>query len=545
MSKESYIRKMQMLAAQNRKLTIRYNDAIKANVLYNPETNRYFNPVNNRWIIKVRSNSSIADIYNKELTYYTAKIDGIVAPYNIYSIDINYEEIFNLCPSKYKDSKEKLPFYKERIEIFLSMLLRRYWQRMGIQSNSKTEDVLAYFPEWDLRIIWNWGKMYESIVPKKQKVINVLEKLGYIERVYKRNHHNIHQALNTFRPTNKLLSATRKKKTVEFTNNHTMLEKYYEHHYSRILPEFQPMVMQMTDFQFHISKQMYITLVSENYENYKTKQEAKGNSNYSTKEEYIERMLTCNYNRLVEYMNVKNIREYADFFTTDTFSKRFHSIFSTMPTTVRDYIKKNINLEGVDMHQSQPSFLAEFLASTNPNNSFTQAVNNGDIYCKIIERSPLIKKYTKDPDIQRRMAKERAFNIFFGKVWFKNPKTQSVYHSKVFSEFQEMFPDVYNTIKNIKTSPSYRLPVIYTQHLQKLGVEEADKTHARLPQMLQMMEVRLMRGVWRRLLSEGIRFIAVHDEIVVDKKHIDRVRYLFQDEIDNFFNYVRVKLKKH
>ena len=171
--------------------------------------------------------------------------------------------------------------------------------------------------------------------------------------------------------------------------------------------------------------------------------------------------------------------EKASFVSVDSFGNRFHSIFTTLPSFFRQYVKldNSKDIVALDLAQSQPTLLGKLLVDEIGVNEFTGAVNSGDLYSSYpYERSNAKKEFLR--------------SIFSNRF------------SGSFNELSIQFPSLGQFILDIQNIRMYR---------DREQIESYKNTSC----ILQRFESRIFRIIWDKLLKSGIQFINVHDGIYV------------------------------
>jgi len=199
------------------------------------------------------------------------------------------------------------------------------------------------------------------------------------------------------------------------------------------------------------------------------------------------------WNRLVDF-NTSRGKALYDFVSEDRFGNRFHSIITQLPKFIKSKgvikLHKEDTVE-LDLHQSQPCILAHILQDIDSSNDFSKTFHaEPDIYEYMMNRFSLSS---------RDAAKKMMFTMLFGKP-----------HGKQQEEFRLMFPKAASIIKQIKTT--------------KINENPSSKLHSNMAFKLQRYESKMFREVWKALHADRIRFLSVHDSVLVQKQHTEHAR---------------------
>lgn len=71
------------------------------------------------------------------------------------------------------------------------------------------------------------------------------------------------------------------------------------------------------------------------------------------------------------------------------------------------------------------------------------------------------------------------------------------------------------------------------------------QVHANLTWLLQCSEVRVMSGMWERLMAKGIPFLATHDDILCRKEDKETVHNVMKSELKQHFTHFEIAVKEH
>lgn len=185
------------------------------------------------------------------------------------------------------------------------------------------------------------------------------------------------------------------------------------------------------------------------------------------------------------------------FFNIDHFSGRVHTPITSLKSSIRpNILLDNEETTSIDVVTMQPVLLGAILKNKVGRNDFSEWIDSGkDIYIMIQEKMNLSS---------RNEAKKKFFEILF---------------ATANNELSHMFGNAnwITWINEFKSKPFEANP------------HTLEKNHSNLAWLLQRSEVQLMRKVWERLLSHGIKFLSVHDEVIVKTKDRDKALKIFQD----------------
>jgi len=217
----------------------------------------------------------------------------------------------------------------------------------------------------------------------------------------------------------------------------------------------------------------------------------------------------------VEYFNLflQNKTTHPDlFFIVDSFAGRVH----TPITNLHSPYRKNLLLEGkpvvsFDVKQMQPLILGKILSQYVPNNDYSEWISQDhDIYEKIADKAGLMT---------RTEGKKRFFEILFA------PPSD---------ELVRMFGDAnwINWINRVKRANNPKNPNFKA------------KPHSNMAWLLQSTEVEIMEKIWKEFFSRGIRFISVHDEIILKEQDRHKGEAIIRQIMDNEFNKYQLNVNK-
>jgi hypothetical protein len=212
---------------------------------------------------------------------------------------------------------------------------------------------------------------------------------------------------------------------------------------------------------------------------------------------------------LTVFLNSKDLIDL--FFTIDHFSGRIH----TPITSLKSDIRKNILLDGeetisIDVVTMQPLLLGAILKNKVGDNEFSKWIDEGkDIYIMLQAKTNLST---------REDAKKKFFEILFAH------SNESL--SKTFGDANWI-----TWINEFKSKPFEPNP------------NTLEKNHSNLAWLLQTSEVQLMRKVWHQLLNHGIKFLSVHDEVIIKATDHQKALEIFQDVLSKELTFFKLSDK--
>lgn len=209
---------------------------------------------------------------------------------------------------------------------------------------------------------------------------------------------------------------------------------------------------------------------------------------------------------LIKYWNDADDSDKADTFTTCSFGRRLHNIFTYLPSEVRAYVldrqRMPVTMIEFDLANSQPALFANLLVTEH-------RVNRRDRFVELVEQQGIYKDLAQKLNISEKLAKTEMFHYLYCMACTKA---------------QEQFEAFYG------------LPAQFARMYKERTVDDDgnwiafDKRHAELPKAMQRMETEMFRRVWSKLLAEGYKFIPVHDAVYVagletwnEKRHVEKV----------------------
>jgi len=222
----------------------------------------------------------------------------------------------------------------------------------------------------------------------------------------------------------------------------------------------------------------------------------------------VDKYLNDNQNMTRERIDDFNSSSHP-YLVEDNFGNRTHTFVSSLTQEIRkQYLFINGNpISELDLHQSQMVILGVLLERLYGKNSFSDLVKNEDVYNYFGDRNNID---------DRVMAKKMMFRALFDRKG-----------SKADLMFKEAFPDAYGFVKNIKS--------IY------LPQNPSWKWYSNLSFMLQREESGIFNNLWKELRIEGIKFLTVHDSIIVEYQYQEIAKKIMQRSLnEQIGNYIYV-----
>jgi len=406
------------------------------------------------------------------------------------------------------DDKEK-----SIITIFLTKILQKYQYikpsnfTNGFDFNYTIDGV--YTPMYDSIVIFNSEYRF-------YKLIKILIDNDYIVRVYdniKKTKYNTTPQF--YRPTNKLLNIKKQyRQAKENSFEYNLLLKCFNAKKENF-GKYYFVYENISNLNINITREEFIYEMSINYNHYK-ENKINTESKYLLKKEYIKAQLLTNYKSIIKWNN-SNYTERIEMISYNnldedlyygkklvkkkSFSRRFYSIFSYIPNSLRKYITFN-EMVKFDIAQSQPSFLAKLLLDKNIVGDYIKDINSGDdIYTKM------------------GMYNDRKLNKI---LFFENIYCNPVYGGKL-------------NDKHINFSINYEKEATYIFKI-KTQKNNLKKNYSILSQIITELECKAFHKIWIELKNHNIPFIPIHDEIIISEKNkikaFDIMYNILQEELN-------------
>lgn len=386
------------------------------------------------------------------------------------------------------------PQFIIRVNFFLTKFLQK---QRNLQYVYQDGFWGVYFSKKELRDVFG-QKHY-------QKAIKRLEHVGFVERIKKLGKYN--NKLFVFKELLLKPSETRVEIPIYFRRIVSSVDRYYTHRIKHLSESGKAQVANLRFTKIEISYGDFMKAVSDHYPEYVKEKEFEGKTP-NTYERYIQ-VHQLLWNRIVEFNAAKGKAIY-DFVSEDAFGNRFHSIITQLPRYIKELgvikINNGTTVE-LDLHQSQPTILAHTLEEIQPGNDFSERIAEvDDIYVHMMEELNLNS---------RGEAKKVMFQMLFGRPFGKR-----------FERFSEIFPEASTIMKSIKmrydpTNPS-------------------KKRYSNLARLLQLSESEMFRKVWMALRKERIRFVSVHDSVIVESRNHSRAYQIMERVLSNYLDFFKI-----
>ena len=199
------------------------------------------------------------------------------------------------------------------------------------------------------------------------------------------------------------------------------------------------------------------------------------------------------------------------FFYSDNFSGRIH----TPVTSLKSNIRKQILLDGkpttaIDVATMSPLALGSILKDKIGTNEFSNWIDDGkDIYSLLQEKLKLD---------DRESAKKKFFEI-------------------IFAPASEKLAKMFGNANWISWVNEYKSKVL------KSNPRSERKPHSNLAWLLQSKEVEVMGEIWKMLTNKKIKFLSVHDEIIVNVDNYIEAENYFNSVMNRHFTYHKISSK--
>lgn len=197
------------------------------------------------------------------------------------------------------------------------------------------------------------------------------------------------------------------------------------------------------------------------------------------------------------------------FFKVDSFSTRVHTPVVSLKGDLRFKIRfYGERVASLDVVQMQPTILAKVLDDAIGQNSFSDAIFNGeDVYVHIQKEAKLNT---------RKDAKDYFFKLIFGQPM---------------DDIGRMFRGDTKWVEWIND---------YKRRDEPQNPHGKWKRHTNLAWLLQYSEVQVMTDVWRQLMVMNIPFLTIHDEILCRLSDKEKVEGVMNVELRKHFRHFKV-----
>ncbi len=188
----------------------------------------------------------------------------------------------------------------------------------------------------------------------------------------------------------------------------------------------------------------------------------------------------------------------------DSFAGRVYSPVTNLKRTDRPHLRiEDERTIEIDLNTSQPTFLSELFLCEIGLNSYSELINSEiDIY-KYIQTKLKIK------------TREQA-KIKYAKMIMGRPDSKSA------NQFYDLFPDTENFLRSIKTIP--------------LSENKLRTPYKNAAYLLQSIELKAFKDVWKELNKNNIRFISVHDSVIIKKSDLQKGFGIIKNTLENYIS---------
>jgi hypothetical protein len=446
----------------------------------------------------------------------------------------------------YTDKPKITDYQEEKFDYFLKYIYKMS-QIRGYYNSFRNDEKLLFngnldFADHELGLQVNVETLRKFMGDKYKFVLRDLQRHGYITLNTRSNKYNRKETF--IKITNKFKSI---KRSFRF-NEQKMSKKMLDFHYRLIKYYEKRLGKNYNNFQFnwkHTLKIKKIQFDRAMEKHYYSKDNIK-----VTLEDYKNGYCTSLWKLIVKYKNEKTCKaERLLFFSTDTFSGRFHSFFSHLPKSLMKYTvlvgKNNYKTSNgitLDVVAAQMTLLANDIDKAlndgliSGTNEFKELLNNDiDIYEDVKENLDLTNR-----DAAKKVCMKRVFGL------------TEYYETK--SNSQELFEKHYpTTIKYIKMKQdSVSEPEdIYEWKDSKGYVTALNKSKSRIiPREMQEVELFVFRRIWDRLEQEstnygiGIPYISVHDSVRVPTEFATQTETIMNEELSKVLGDINFKVSE-
>lgn len=224
----------------------------------------------------------------------------------------------------------------------------------------------------------------------------------------------------------------------------------------------------------------------------------------------------------------------------DKFSGRVSTVITALPSFIRNTpgiitINKQ-NILSLDLKQSQPMIMALTLQEYHPNNDYTRKFKQvGDIYIYMARqyyKGDWERLSQKQKAKERNKAKKIVFRMMFGRPYGQ-------WHEK----FKSLFPQAARLIFRIKKTENklnpnhekYKNAKPYKCRKTGKWKKKKYQPHTNMAYEMQTREVTVFRLVWSKLLQYKIKFVSIHDEILVQASRHTDAYHIMKGILDRYF----------
>lgn len=446
----------------------------------------------------------------------------------------------------YSDKPNITDYQEDKFDYFLKYLYKMS-QIRSYYSSFKNKENLLYnsnldFVEQENGLHISVELLRKFLGDKYKCVLYSLNKHGFIDVIEKRNEY--YRVQRFIQPTAKFKSIRRSFKFEEDKMSNRMLDfhyrliRYYEKRLGRNYNNFQhnwkhTLKLKKNQFERAMEKHYY----------------SKDNIK-ATLEEYKNGYCASLWKLILKYKNEKTCKaERLMFFSTDTFSGRFHSFFSHLPKPLMKYTvlvgKNNFKTTDCltfDVKASQMTLLANDIdKATNDGiiagtNEFKELLSNEvDIYEDVMKNLGL-----KNRDKAKKVCIQRVFGLT---EYFGDKSDGQVL-------FEKHYPTTIKYIKMKQDSVTEPEDIYKWKNKTEWG-KALNKSKSRIiPLEMQEVELLVFRRIWDRLEKEstnygiGIPYISVHDSVRVPMEFATQTETIMNEELSKVLGVINFKVSK-
>ncbi len=281
-------------------------------------------------------------------------------------------------------------------------------------------------------------------------------------------------------------------------------DRYYKKNVQNLSPEGKIIYRNLHHAQFDLDAIKFKKLIYDYAYPAYVKKTNPDKIKFNTADEYYDYILDV-YDEIIRFNSSKGKR-ILDFISEDEFGNRVHTIISNVPAILR----RTILIDGeetceIDLSQSQPSITSSLLKSRIGNNTFSDTVENLGLYEFLQEELEL-------------NSREEAKNYYFAMAY------GSAY-SDMAKKMYDFFPETREFLIELKQkllpeNPNSKKKKKLTRPRMVNGVkkEYRNMNYTNFVYLIQQEESRIFRNLWNELNMARIKFLTVHDSVIVKKQ---------------------------
>lgn len=330
-----------------------------------------------------------------------------------------------------------------------------------------------------------------------QKKIDSLIEVGYISRV-------LIQTNSFGKPLYGYIPLLAKSGSYRYIQ-HKSIDRYYDLKLSKLSNDAIPILSTLRNTNIDISQIEFEKIVKDDMYNKYLRIRNTNKKILSVNEYYA-----INKWRMDQIDNFNNAvgRQVLEFIKEDEFGFRLHTIISNSPKGIRSKVTiDNLKCVEIDLEQSQPNISSALLYDNIGYNTFTDVIQNGNLYDFISSQMSLNN---------RDLAKNEYFKMAYG---FEN-------QNKINPLFK-IFPDIKDFILNVKST--------------WISENPNKSNHSNYAFLAQRKESEIFRKIWAELNDNNIPFIPIHDSIITPIENLEYVVSVMY-KILKFYLHPNIKL---